>query len=415
MRNIACIGLLWLAQISMASDWPELEALDKTLEKKVQAQTLPNSMVTMSLNGEEQWTSIHGVLDLEHQNALPERAIYRLYSMSKPITSVAIMQLAEKGLLALSDEVSGYLPEFEDTKVYVSGDVDHMELEPQRRPMTIRDLLSHSSGLTYHFTGDTPVHQHYRKYGVKRATPVGSQPTDAPAAPDLTTLVHRLAKAPLLSQPGTTFDYSYSTTVLGRVIEVVTGERLDHYLSTHILKPLAMQDTGFFVTGARLDRFVSNYTLSPSGLTRIENRDNTDYLDLSRLLDGGGALAGTGQDYLRFASMLANLGALEGVRVLEPRSVYRMFYPEAMIEWQVRYPFGLGFALGNAESERAGQMPDGMVGWSGSGNTHFFIDPELHLAVVVMTQVIGDVNQVGVKPEAVAAVAKLRKRLLAER
>lgn len=412
MRYVLTMTLYCVVQVCLANEWPELEALDSVLAEKVANQGLPNSVLLMSVNGQQQWRSQHGVLDIEQQNVLPDNALYRLYSMSKPITSVAIMQLAERGKLALNDEVSRYLPAFANTQVYLAGDLNDMQFEPQRRPMTIRDLLSHSSGLTYHFTGNTPVHQYYRKNGVKRFTPVGSQPGDAPAAPDLATLVQRLADAPLLSQPATRFDYSYSTTVLGRIVEVVSGLNLEDYLQTNILQPLAMRDSSFFVTGERLDRFVSNYVMAEAGLKRIENRVNTDYQDLTRLLDGGGALASSAADYLRFASMLANGGSLDGVKILEPRSVYRMYYPEVNIEWQVTYPFGLGFAIGNEASEQAGKMPAGMYGWSGSGNTHFFVDPELHLAVVVMTQVIGDEDKVGVKPAVVAALAQLRQRLL---
>ncbi len=414
MKRLCLVLMLTMAHMSFANEWPELERLDSTLAEKVAAQALPNSMILMSLEGQQRWFSQHGVLDIEQQTALPEEAIYRLYSMSKPITSVAIMQLAERGLLSLTDEVKAYLPAFANTQVYVSGDLAKMQLEPQRRPMTIRDLLAHSSGLTYHFTGNTPVHQYYRKHGVKRFTPVGSMAGDAPAAPDLPTLVERLAAAPMLSQPGERFDYSYSTTVLGRIIEVISGQNLEDYLQENILKPLNMLETSFFVRGERLERFVSNYVLSENGLKRTEDRQNTDYNDVHRLLDGGGALASTGQDYLRFATMLANGGSLNGTKILQPRSVYRMFYPEVDIQWQVTYPFGLGFAIGTSASEQAGKMPEGMYGWSGSGNTHFFVDPELQLAVVVMTQVIGDEDKVAVKPAAVAAVALLRKRLLSE-
>lgn len=410
---VLCVALSFP---SYAEPWPELDHLKATLARKVAQMELPNAVIAMSIEGKTQYFQQTGVLDIEAQTPLPNAPIFRLYSMSKPITSVAIMQLAERGLLDINDPVSQYIPAFANSQVYVSGDLDNMRLEPQQQPMTIADLLAHRSGITYHFTGDTPVHQYYRKHGVKRFTPVGSQPGDAPAAPDLATLVQRLADAPLLSQPGTRFDYSYSTTVLGRIVELASGQNLENYLQDNILQPLSMHDSSFFVTGTHLDRFVSNYVFRPDEtLLRIENIDNTDYNDRTRLLDGGGAMASTAQDYLRFAGMLAQRGHLDGQHILSPSSVYRMFYPEVDITWGTPYPFGLGFAIGTPSSEAAGKVPAGMYGWSGSGNTHFFVDPELELAVVVMTQVIGDENAVGVKPAMVQAVSALRQRLIKER
>jgi len=411
IRTMAWLTLL-LSGLIEASNFPELEALQQKLAVMVQEQRLPNSVVAMSLHGEEVFYQAQGRLDIDTQDSLPDNAIFRLYSMSKPITSVAIMQLAEQGKLSLQDPVSKFLPAFANTQVYQSGSLDNMQLVAQQRAMTIRDLLCHCSGITYHFTGDTPVHQYYRKNGVKRFTPVGSQPGDAPAAPDLATLIQRLADAPLLSQPGSQFDYSYSTTVLGRIIEVIADQDLESYLQQHILQPLAMHDTSFYVEGENLRRFVTNYALTDHGLNPIENEQNTDYKDRGRLLDGGGALAGSARDYLRFTSMLANGGALDGVQILTRRSVYRMLYPEVTINWGGGYLFGLGFAIGTASSHQAGFVPDGMYGWSGSGNTHFLIDPETQLAIVVMTQVLGPENKVGVKPLMVQQAALLRQRLL---
>jgi CubicO group peptidase (beta-lactamase class C family) len=326
---------------------------------------------------------------------MTQDTIFRLYSMSKPITSVAVMMLMEQGKLSLEDPLSRFVPEFEHTRVYVSGDVDHMVTEPLRRPITIADLLTHSSGLTYHFTGDTPVHQYYRKHGVKRDTPVGSLPTDGPAAATLAELVQRLARAPLLHQPGQQFDYSYSTTVLGYVIERASGLPLDVFLQTRIFGPLRMKHAGFFVQDGALDRFVTNYLWTGTELQPIETRDTTDYRERKRLLDGGGALAGTAGDYLRFAQMLANGGELEGARILKPETVALMFRDHLPLSAAgkgmlpgVQFQFGYGFAIGNASTARAGLFPPGAVGWDGSGNTFFWVDPGQKLVTVFMTQVI---------------------------
>lgn len=328
-----------------------------------------------------------GWLDVEKGESLPEDALFRFYSMSKPITSVAIMMLAEEGRLKLDDPASEYLPEFADMQVYVSGDVDDMQAVPVAAPITIAQLLSHNSGLTYHFGGDTPVHEYYRKYGVMRDTPVGRLPTDGEPAHSLDELVARLGKAPLLRQPGTGFEYSYSTTVLGAVVERVTGKRLDEALRQMIFAPLGMFDTGFYVSDKDLPRFTTLYSATGDGIAVAERPEKSDYRDRNRLLDGGGAVVGTAADYLRFAAMLANGGTLDGVKILSSQSVDEMFVPRVAVTGMsdVNIPFGYGFAIGTAETAAKGYQPAGTVSWSGSGNTYFFVDPETRLIGLLMT------------------------------
>jgi CubicO group peptidase (beta-lactamase class C family) len=171
-----------------------------------------------------------GFQDIAEGLPMSEGTIFRLYSMSKPITSVATMTLVEDGSLALDQAVDEILPDFKDMRVYESGTLDDMVTVPVDRPITISDLLTHTAGITYHFTGTTPVHEYYRKYGVLRDTPVGRSPEDGEPAHSLDELVARLGKAPMLNQPGTEFAYSYSTTVLGGVIERVSGKTLDEFL-----------------------------------------------------------------------------------------------------------------------------------------------------------------------------------------
>jgi CubicO group peptidase (beta-lactamase class C family) len=356
---------------------------------------LPGAVVLVARNGKLIDSTQVGFQDLATHVPMTRDTVFRLYSMSKPITSVAVMMLMEEGKLALEDPLYRFVPEFKDARVYVSGDVDHMVTEPTTRPITIADLLTHTSGLTYHFTGDTPVHQYYRKYGVRRDTPVGSLPTDAPAAPTLEELVHRLAHAPLLHQPGEEFDYSYSTTVLGYVVERASGLSLDLFLRNRLFEPLRMRHTGFFVESPALGHFVTNYLWTGTELKAIETRDTTDYRDRHRLLDGGGALASTADDYLRFAQMLVNGGELDGVRILEPQTIALMMrdhLPAAAagrtMPPGVRFEFGYGFAIGNTSTARDGLLPDGAVGWDGSGNTFFWADPGKKLVTVFMTQVI---------------------------
>jgi CubicO group peptidase (beta-lactamase class C family) len=395
LRFALVLAAVALATSAPASQNGHVEAIRADLQCLADQGKIPGAVTLIARDGKVIHSSVVGLQDVASHAPMTQDTIFRFYSMSKPITSVAIMMLMEQGKLSLDDPVSRFIPSFRDMRVYVSGDVDHMVTEPARRPMAIRDLLTHTSGLTYHFTGDTPVHQYYRKHGVKRNTPVGSLPTDAPAAPTLEELVQRLAHAPLLHQPGQQFDYSYSTTVLGYIVERASGTRLDRFLHDRLFAPLGMKRTGFYVEGSDLERFVTNYLWTDAGLSAIETAETTDYKDRDRLLDGGGALAGTAGDYLRFAQMLVNGGALEGVRILKPETVALMFQDhlpasagaKGMIPG-VQFQFGYGFAIGNASTAHLGTLPEGAVGWDGSGNTFFWVDPKRKLATVFMTQLI---------------------------
>jgi len=392
---LAAAAALAMTGPLQAAQPASLDSIQANLRCLADQGRIPGAVTLVAKNGKLIHESVIGLQDVASRTPMSKDTIFRLYSMSKPITSVAIMMLAEQGKLAVEDPLYKFVPAFKEARVYVSGDVDHMVTEPISRPITIADLLTHTSGLTYHFTGDTAVQQYYRKHGVKRNTPVGSLPTDAPAATTLEELVERLAHAPLLHQPGKQFDYSYSTTVLGYVIERTSGLPLDRFLYERLFRPLGMTHTGFFVEGGDLTHFVTNYLWTGTELKAIETNDTTDYRDRGRLLDGGGALAGTASDYLRFARMLANGGELDGVRILKPQTVALMFQDhlpqsaggQGLIPG-IHFQFGYGFAVGNETTAHEGVYPAGAVGWDGSGNTFFWVDPARKLATVFMTQMI---------------------------
>lgn len=378
-------------QSASGADSDVQAALRSGLERLVAEGQIPGATVMIAQDGRTLADITVGYRDVATSTPLAEDSIFRLYSMSKPITSVAILMLAEQGKLALDDPAEKYLPEWRDMRVYVSGGLEDMVIEPVERPITIADLLTHTAGITYHFTGTTPVHKYYRKYGVMRDTPVGRTLEDGPPARNLDELVARLGQAPMLHQPGEEFAYSYSTTVLGAVIERASGERLDRFLERHLFSPLGMDDSGFFISDSNLPRFTTLYTAGPDGLAVTELPARSDYRDLSRLLDGGGAIAGTADDYLRFAQMLANSGTLGGTRILSDESVTAMLVPRVRIgglgaetAW-----FGYGLALGTAETERAGSLPEGGGSWSGSGNTYFFVDPKRRGVALLMTHFLG--------------------------
>lgn len=394
-RLAAGLATGFLLAVGVAAAASGLDSIPVRLQSLVDQGKVPGAVTLIARDGKLIHSSVVGYQDIASRTPMTRDTVFRLYSMSKPITSVAVMILMEAGKLRLDDPAYKYIPQFKDARVYVSGDVDHIVTGPLHRPITIADLLTHTSGLTYHFTGDTPVHQYYRKHGVKRDTPVGSLPTDAPAAKSLQELVDRLAKAPLLHQPGQQFDYSYSTTVLGFIVERASGMRLDRFLQQHVFEPLHMTHTGFFVVGAGLDHFVTNYLWTGQELKSIETNSTTDYRDPNRLLDGGGALASTADDYLRFAQMLLNGGILDGVRILKPETVALMFENHLPESAQLPRPagafefqFGYGFAVGNESTARKGLFPVGAVGWDGSANTFFWVDPAHRIVTVFMTQLI---------------------------
>jgi CubicO group peptidase (beta-lactamase class C family) len=376
------------ARASRADD--SRAALRRVLRELVAEGLIPGAVLLIGRGARLLHHDVTGWQDVAARTPMRRETIFRYYSMSKPIASIAVMALVEQGRLRLDDPVERTLPELASLRVYASGGLSDMQTVPAERSITIADLLTHRSGITYHFMGEGPVQQYYRAHGVMRDTPVGRRPTDAAPAPDLAELVRRLGRAPLLHQPGTHFAYSYSTTVLGAVIERVTGERLDVALRRLIFAPLGMRDAGFFITDATLNRFVTNYVATPKGLQAIEMPAQSDYRNASRLLDAGGAIAGTADDYYRFARMIAGGGGIDGRRVLSRASLEDALAPRLTVEGMGprTFQFGYGFQRGDAASEAAGQLPNGAVGWSGSGNTYFWVAPETSGIVVFMTQVL---------------------------
>lgn len=382
-------GVASHAALAQPTENSVVGSLRAELDRAIGAHEIPGATVVVVRDGQTLVDETRGWADAKRQIPLERDAIFRLYSMSKPITSVAIMMLAEQGKLRLDDPAERYLPELKGVRAYASGEGAAMVTEPTKRLITIADLLTHRSGITYHFTGTTPVHRYYRKHGVMRDTPVGRAPEDGAPARSLDQLVARIGKAPLLHQPGQAFAYSYATTLLGAVIERATGERIDRYLARTIFVPMGMKDSGFFIADSQLLRFTA---LHGPGLAEVERPETSDYRDRGRLQDAGGALVGTADDYLRFAQMLAHGGTLHGVRLLRPESVDALFTPRIEMAGQgpFRMQFGYGFSIGDAESAAAGVQPADSYSWSGSGNTYFFIDRRRKAVALLMTHILGD-------------------------
>jgi len=324
-----------------------------------------------------------GLMDIASKKPMRRDAIFRIYSMTKPITSAALMTLYEEGRFELDDPVSKYIPAFKELKVVGSlKDKQAPPVEPVRE-MTIHDLLRHTAGLTYGFFGNTVVDQQYRKVGVldRRST--------------LEAMVDKLSRIPLLYQPGTRWHYSVAVDVLGRLVEILSGQTLDVAFEQRILKPLDMHDTAFYVPEEKLDRLTTNYRPGVGGLVAIDKPATSQYRKQPGLLSGGGGMVSTARDYMRFCQMMLNGGMLDGQRILKQETVALMtqnhLADELMpIGFGPLKRKGVGFGLGfSVRVAATGDLPQGTVGeygWGGAASTNFWISPREQLIGVAMTQ-----------------------------
>jgi CubicO group peptidase (beta-lactamase class C family) len=369
---------------------PRLKRLSDRLNEGVKNNELPGAVVLIVRNGKIVMFESFGFRDKEAKVPMTNDTIFRIASMTKPITTVAAMMLMEEGRLTLADPVSKYIPAFADTKVSVEknnadGTVE-LGLEPQRRPMTIQDLMRHTSGLTYGAIGSNKVKQSYLDMKV--------------AVPDQTNadMVAKLSKLALLYQPGTTWEYSMSTDVLGRVIEVASGMPLDKFVEERITKPLKLGDTGFEVALDKKDRGARPQKEGPKN----EMPAIPDVTYKATWKSGGGGMVSTAADYARFLQMFANGGQLDGVRLLSRKSIDLMtadhLPPDVkmgadMWRFEALEPsarmgqgFGLGFAVRNEEGRNPLPGSPNDYYWGGAYGTYFWHDPREHLYVVFMMQ-----------------------------
>jgi len=343
-----------------------------------------------------------GLRDVENNKKIEKDTIFRIYSMTKPITSVALMQLFEKGLFQLADPVSKFLPEFKNPKVFISGSYPHFMTRPADREISIRDLLTHTAGLTYGFHYRTNIDHAYRKVW---SGPRGDN-TDFSFPPlNLENFSQSIASLPLEFSPGDKWNYSVATDICGRLVEVLSGLTLDVYFSKHIFKPLKMKDTGFFVPKNKINRFASCYERTPKEYLKLQDTgDNKSGYSSSPLhLSGGGGLVSTTQDYYNFCQMLLNGGTFEDKRILSRKTIELMtsnHLPENqdMVTMgsegsfsEIRYKgvgFGLGFGVNIdlADTQNSGSV--GSYNWGGAASTFFWVDPEEELICILMTQLM---------------------------
>lgn len=341
-------------------------------------------------HGEVAYFRSLGQMDRERDKPMMDDTIVRLYSMTKPITSVALMMLYEQGAFQLNDPVSRVIPAWRDQQVWVSGEGDAMVTEPPVRPMTFRHVLSHTGGLVYGWN-DHPVDRAYHAAGIGQR-----------AGETLETFVQKLAAAPLRYQPGERWMYSFSTDVCGYLVQALSGRPFDQYLREEIFEPLGMKDTAFSVAPEKLERFAANYQRAPDkSLTRIDDPETSAYRAEPTFFSGGGGLTGTIADYHRFCEMLRRGGELDGVRILGPRTLKLMTknhlaggrdltqmalgaFSETANEG---VGFGLGFAMTLSEVD-TGALGEGDYYWGGAASTIFWVDPTEDLVVIFTTQLM---------------------------
>jgi CubicO group peptidase (beta-lactamase class C family) len=368
-----------------------LKQISPTVQKFIDEEQLAGAVTIVARRGKIAHFKAYGMMELEAQRPMQKDTIFRIYSMSKPFAAVGAMMLLEEGKITLDAPAAEYLPELDGLKVTEDADTEEVTLVAAERELTVRDLLRHTSGLpgsNRYMDGKTAVDKRYRKAGLHRLSECNLQE-----------MVERLGTIPLLYQPGTKWHYSIAADVSGRLIEVVSGQSFDAFLSERIFQPLGMADTSFYVPAEKMDRFAGIYGPKPTGgLMRIDapeggtgNLSKTSFIKPPKFLSAGGGLVSTATDYMRFCLMLSNKGTLAGKRLLKAETV------EIMIRNQLplnllpisREPAGRGFGLGFAvRVEKIDSEPSsvGEYEWLGGAGTEFFLSPRDEMAVVTLSQ-----------------------------
>ncbi len=357
----------------------------------VDQRKLPGLITMVARHGKLVHFNVCGMADIQRETRLAPDTIFRFYSMTKPLTSTAIMMLYEEGRFQLDDPISRFLPCFKDMRVYVGGMRGKLETVPAERDITFRDLLTHTSGLTYGFMEATPVDAQYRERGVDFQTSDKS----------LGEVVEIAADIPLIAQPGAEWNYSISTDVLGHLVAVISGKPFDQFLRERVTGPLRMVDTDFHVPADKLARFAANYSCAADGrLMLIDDPQKSIFGAPRKICSGGGGLLSTATDYMQFCQMMLNKGELDGVRLLGRKTVELMtsnhLRGDMAAMGQPRFSessyegvgFGLGFSvmLDPARAQILGTP--GEYAWGGAASTAFWIDPIEDMAVIMLTQLM---------------------------
>lgn len=368
-----------------------LNLIKQWAQRYLDAGKLPGMLVLVARHGEVVFLETFGVRSMESGEPVTEDTIFRIYSMTKPITSVAVMMLYEQGLFQLDEPISRYLPGFTEMEVYIRGEGESIQTELARQPITIHHLLTHTSGLTYGFGNDTPLAELYKSNRTDFNHNDGA----------LAEVVERLCQLPLLFHPGERWGYGVSTDVLARLVEVVSGESFDRFLHDRILQPLRMEDTGFQVPPEKLERLAALYSPTDDGGLELLDAPATSPLgNAISTFSGGAGLASTVGDYFRFTEMLRRKGELDDVRLLGRKTVEYMScnhltgdladmgQPVFSETSFAGIGFGLGFAVMLDPAKAQIMGTPGTYHWGGAASTVFWIDPEEDMSVIFLTQLL---------------------------
>lgn len=395
----------------------QLERISSTAQGFIDRGELAGAVTLVARRGKVAHFETHGMMDIEAGEPMQKDTIFRIYSMTKPIAAVGVMMLCEEGKLTLDAPASTYLPELSGLKVAQYPDADVFTPVESHREMTVQDLMQHTAGLpgaARYMNGVTAVDKLYRKAGLHRLHEC-----------DLQELVQRLGKIPLLYQPGTKWHYSIAADVLGRLIEVASGQPFDQFLAERVFQPLGMVDTGFYVPAEKIDRLAGLYGPKPTGgLQTIDAPEGgtghiskTSFIRKPRFLSAGGGLVSTAADFARFCLMLSGKGTLSGKQLMQAESVKLMtpnHLPQHLIPLdkkpEDRYG-GLGFGLGvSVRVQQTDWVPASQIGeygWIGGTSTEFWISPRDELVAITLAQHIPfSALSHTVKPLAYAAIVK---------
>ena len=379
---------------SLGFSGERLARIDRFLQEKyIGPGRMPCAQFLLARKGEVVHETVLGNRDVERGTALTADTVFRIYSMTKPVTSVALMTLVEEGLIALDDPVAKHIPAWKDLAVFAAGVAPGFMTTPVARPMQVVDLLRHTSGLTYGFQSRTNIDAAYRKLKVD----------DVYAGHDLEGFIDMLAKLPLEFSPGEAWNYSVATDVCGYLVQKVSGKPLDQALRERIFEPLKMVDTGFHVREDQRGRLGACYNATPQGGLKLQDDPQTStYLKPPSFLSGGGGLVSTAADYMRFANMLLNGGELNGARILAPKTIQlmasnhlpggkdltelsRSLFSEST---NAGVGFGLGFAVVFDPPKTLIACSMGEYYWGGAASTAFWVDPVEQVTAVFMTQLL---------------------------
>jgi CubicO group peptidase (beta-lactamase class C family) len=382
-----------------------LDRLEQHLKQRyIDAGRFPGTQLLIYRRGKIVHSTVQGFADLERKVPVKDDTIFRIYSMTKPITSVAFMMLVEEGRVAIDEPVHRYIPEWKNLGVFQAGTTPAFLTKPPSRPMLIVDLLRHTSGLTYGFQQRSNVDAAYREKKIGEVVKAGT----------LESMIGDLAKIPLEFSPGEAWNYSVSTDVIGYLIGLISGKPFEQFLKERIFNPLGMNDTDFFVPAEKAHRFAACYSADPEGgmtfhaterkgtLTLQDDPATSSFLTPPSLISGGGGLCSTTSDYLTFCRALLNGGELGGVRLLGPKTLKlmtsnhlpggldlpglsRSLFSEATYNG---IGFGLGFAVTMNPTQTLIAGSPGEYNWGGAATTSFLIDPAEELITIFMTQVL---------------------------